>query len=183
MHEKGIFFAKRICLRALEVDWWIQNYFIIKWVWFYNIFARIASLRPPRIRGPGGFQMVRCRTRRIQLGLNQTANLLLNSYFDIIFSWTKVQTNGRTVSTVLTIPKYKRIIFGNLFWKQLALNNSLENFSNAKPPILALLIDFHLETSYCEKIKSSSIEVDWGQFGKQVYSNQLEPRGWFQLTV
>ena len=121
--KKVSFFAKRICLRALEVDWWIQNYFIIKWVWFYNIFARIASLRPPRIRGPGGFQMVRCRTRRIQLGLNQTANLLLNSYFDIIFSWTKVQTNGRTVSTVLTIPKYKRIIFGKLFWKQLALNS------------------------------------------------------------
>ena len=40
-----------------------------------------------------------------------------------ILSWTKVQTNGRTVSTVLTIPKYKRIIFGKLFWKQLALNS------------------------------------------------------------
>ena len=176
MHEKGIFFAKRICLRALEVDWWIQNYFIIKWVWFYNIFARIASLRPPRIRGPGGFQMVRCRTRRIQLGLNQTANLLLNSYFDIILNEgsneRKNGFHGIDDSKVQT----------HYFW-QIILKTTRLEFSNAKPSILAVLIDFHLETSYCEKIKSSSIEVDWGQFGKQVYSNQLEPRGWFQLTV
>ena len=181
--KKGTFLTNRICLRTLEVDWWIQNYFIIKWLWFYNIFVRIASLRPPRITGPGGFQMV----HRLPGGSNSAwikpQKSITQFLFRYYFSWTKVQTNGRTVSTVLTIPKYKRIIFGNLFWKQLALNNSLENFSNAKPPILALLIDFDLETSYCEKIKSSSIEVDWGQFGKQVYSNQLEPRGWFQLTV
>jgi len=71
------------------------------------------------------------------------------------------------------------------FWQTILKTTRLE-FSNAKSLILTLLhrvIDFHLETSYCEKIKSSSIEVDWGQFGKQVYSNQLEPRGWFQLTV
>ena len=85
MYEKGTFFTKRICLRTLEVDWRIQNYFIIKWLWFYNIFVCIASLRPPRITGPGGYQMVLAYQAGPTMPLLNRKNLLLNFYFDIIF--------------------------------------------------------------------------------------------------
>ena len=171
MNEKGTFFTKRIRMRTLEVDWRIQNYFIIKWLWFYNIFVCIASLRPPRITGPGGYQMVLAYQAGPTWPLPNRKNLLLNFYFDIIF------LERRFKRTEERFPRY---------WRFQSTRALFLAISNAKPLILALLprvIDFHLETSYCEKIKSSSIEVDWGQFGKQVYSYQLEPRGWFQLTV
>ena len=185
MYEKGTFFTKRIRMRTLEVDWRIQNYFIIKWLWFYNIFVCIASLRPPRITGPGGYQMVLAYQAGPTWPLPNRKNLLVIDYYSIFISILFFLNEGSNERKNGFHGIGDSKVHAHYFWQSILKTTRLE-FSNAKPLILALLprvIDFHLETSYCEKIKSSSIEVDWGQFGKQVYSYQLEPRGWFQLTV
>ena len=121
------------------------------------------------------------RTRRVQLGLNQTAKIYYSIFISILFFLNEGSNERKNGFHGIDDSK----VHTHYFWQTILKTTRLE-FSNAKSLILTLLhrvIDFHLETSYCEKIKSSSIEVDWGQFGKQVYSNQLEPRGWFQLTV
>ena len=175
MHEKGIFLRNEFVWELLRS---IDEFKIIS---LSSEFGFITSSPALHLCVRQGSQdQVDSRWSAAVPGVSNLAWTKPQIYYSILIS-ILFFLERRFKRTEERFPRYWRFQSTNALF----LANYFENNSPwiLKPPILAVLIDFHLETSYCEKIKSSSIEVDWGQFGKQVYSNQLEPRGWFQLTV
>ena len=103
---------------------------------FGFITSSYASVSPPRIRGPGGFQMVvPSRTRRVQLGLNRkhNSNLLLNFYFDIIFFLNKGSNERKNGFSGID---YSKVQILNALFLEIYFENNSPCFLKCQTPYI-----------------------------------------------